>query len=148
MGTAGGGATGIVSLMNSSPDTSSAPPPGPSLDGRRFTSVGPQTGDVGEGTVFTYHQEGDCVWAEYAGGAVHRGFLVGTRRGDRLDFRYTHLDSVGDTSSGHCISRVEELPDGRTRLHETWSWESRVGSGQSILEEWDVTPVGSRPLPT
>ena len=59
------------------------------------------------------------IWAEYAGGDVVRGHLVGTRRGDRLDFRYVQLKHDGTTSSGHCVSTVVELPDGRVRLEET-----------------------------
>jgi hypothetical protein len=27
------------------------------------------------------------------------------------------------------------LPDGRLRLRETWAWESREGTGTSVLEE-------------
>ncbi|MFE9766551.1 hypothetical protein ACFYPC_18795 [Streptomyces sp. NPDC005808] len=41
----------------------------------------------------------------------------------------------GGTSSGHCVSRVTELPDGRVRLEETWEWESQRGSGTSSVEE-------------
>lgn len=106
-----------------------------SLDGRRFAVVDNQNGDVDAQTIFTYHQDGVAVWAAYAGGAVQRGFLVGTRQGERLDIRYVHLDSTGATSSGHCVSRIEQLGDGRLRLHEVWEWESRPGSGDSLVEE-------------
>jgi hypothetical protein len=106
------------------------------LDGRTLAGVsntGP--GDVGATTLFHYHEAGGAVWAEYAGGAVRRGYLVGTREGDRLDFRYVHLADDGATASGHCTSRVEVLADGRVRLHEDWEWESRAGSGHSVVEE-------------
>jgi len=109
-----------------------------SLDGRVLAGVSNTgDGDVGAATVFRYHEDGDAVWAEYAGGAVRRGHLVGTRHGYRLDFRYVHLDTDGATASGHCASRVELLADGRVRLHETWRWESRSGSGHSVVEELD-----------
>ncbi|MDO5682315.1 MAG: hypothetical protein Q4G46_05755 [Propionibacteriaceae bacterium] len=62
--------------------------------------------------------EGDLIWAEYSGGAVRHGHLVGTRDGDRLDFRYVHLDHHGVTSTGHCTSVIEECDP--LRLHETW----------------------------
>ena len=81
------------------------------LDGRRFVAESNSDGGhVGQGTVFDYHQDGDMVWAEYSGGAVRPGHLVGTREGDRLDCRYV-------------------------RLHETWRWESRPGEGTSVLRE-------------
>ncbi|MEU8183262.1 hypothetical protein AB0B85_06825 [Micromonospora sp. NPDC049044] len=107
-----------------------------SLDGRRFRSVTDVVaGEVGTLTVFAYHERAGEVWAEYAGGSIRRGHLVGTRTGDRLDFRYVQLNTDGQTSSGHCVSEVSVLPDGRVRLHETWSWESRAGSGSSVVEE-------------
>jgi hypothetical protein len=112
----------------------------PSLEGRRFKAVDNASGEVGAETVFTYHEDPSdgSLWADYAGGAVVRGHLVGSRTAsgsDTLDFRYVQLKVDGTTSSGHCTSVVEELPDGRLRLHETWSWESRAGSGTSTLEE-------------
>ncbi|WP_243704707.1 hypothetical protein [Micromonospora sp. KC723] len=108
----------------------------PSLDRRRFAAVADVVaGEVGTETVFTYHEHDGVVWADYTGGSIRRGHLVGTRDGDRLDFRYVQLNNDGRTSSGHCVSEISVLPDGRLRLHETWSWESRPGSGVSVVEE-------------
>jgi hypothetical protein len=108
----------------------------PSLDGRMFaaeTSV--VAGEVGTDTVFNYHERDGEIWAEYAGGAIRRGHLVGTRRGDRLDFRYVQLNADGQTSAGHCVSTVGVLPDGRLWLDEAWEWESRPGNGTSAVFE-------------
>ena len=107
-----------------------------SLDGRRFSDVTDAPGgDVGADTIFEYHQIDDMVWARYAGGAVRLGYLVGTRAGDQLDFRYSHLSADGTTASGHCTSTVTQLPDGRLECQERWEWESRDGSGTSLIRE-------------
>ncbi|MEU0336188.1 hypothetical protein [Streptomyces sp. NPDC006193] len=107
-----------------------------SLDGLVLAPVADQApGQVGARTRFAYHEEDGRIWAEYAGGDVVRGHLVGTRAGDRLDFRYVQLGTDGTTASGHCRSTVVELPDGRVRLEESWEWESRPGSGTSVVEE-------------
>ncbi|MDQ0984000.1 hypothetical protein [Streptomyces sp. V2I9] len=107
-----------------------------SLDGLVLAPVADQApGQVGTRTRFAYHEEGGRIWAEYAGGDVIRGHLVGTRDGDALDFRYVQLEQDGSTSSGHCLSTVVDLPDGRVRLEERWAWESREGSGTSVVEE-------------
>ncbi|WP_405947392.1 hypothetical protein OG588_12865 [Streptomyces prunicolor] len=107
-----------------------------SLDGLVFAPVADQApGQVGTRTRFAYHEKDGEIWAEYAGGDVVRGQLVGTRAGDRLDFRYVQLKTDGTTSSGHCVSEVVELPDGRMRLDETWEWESQPGNGTSIVEQ-------------
>ncbi|WP_210587360.1 hypothetical protein [Streptomyces sp. GESEQ-35] len=109
-----------------------------SLDGLVLAPVADQApGQVGTRTRFTYHEVDGTIWAEYAGGDVVRGHLVGTRDGDRLDFRYVQLKQDGTTSSGRCVSTVVELPDGRVRLDETWEWESQPGSGTSVVEQVD-----------
>ncbi|MEV7423693.1 MULTISPECIES: hypothetical protein [unclassified Streptomyces] len=113
-----------------------------SLDGLVLSPVADQApGQVGTGTRFVYHEENGHIWADYAGGDVVRGHLVGTREGDRLDFRYVQLKRDGATSSGHCVSTVSERPDGRVSLAETWEWESQEGSGTSVVEELPA-PVG------
>jgi hypothetical protein len=60
---------------------------------------------------------------------------LSTRDGDRLDFRYVQLHTDGSTASGHCVTELEQLADGRVRLNETWEWESQSGSGKSVEEE-------------
>ncbi|MEV3853554.1 hypothetical protein AB0J38_04420 [Streptomyces sp. NPDC050095] len=107
-----------------------------SLDGLVLAPVADQApGQVGTRTRFTYHEENGRIWATYEGGDVVQGHLVGTRFGDRLDFRYVQLKTDGTTSSGHCVSVVSESSDGRVRLDETWEWESQTGSGTSVVEE-------------
>ncbi|MCX5195573.1 hypothetical protein OOK31_16940 [Streptomyces sp. NBC_00249] len=107
-----------------------------SLDGLVFVPVADQAaGQVGRLTRFDYHEQDGRVWAEYRGGDVVRGSLVGTRAGDTVDFRYVQLRTDGTTASGHCVSHVAQLPDGRLRLEETWTWESQDGSGTSVVEQ-------------
>lgn len=109
---------------------------GISLDGRTFVGVtNTGSGDVGPLTTFTYLQDGEVIWADYSGGQILRGFLVGTRSGRRLHFRYAHLGTDKRTASGVCDSELEVLIDSRIRIHESWAWESRPGTGVSIVEE-------------
>jgi hypothetical protein len=107
-----------------------------SLDGRRFRPPDNVTGgDVGVDTLFVFHQDDDMVWAEYAGGRVRKGFLVGSTDGVHAEFRYTQLLTDGTTANGWSRDRIEPLADGTVRLHEWWRWESKVGSGTSVLVE-------------
>ncbi|WP_406281077.1 hypothetical protein [Embleya sp. NBC_00896] len=110
--------------------------PAQSLDGLVFAPLDrPEHGEVDAATRFAYHEADGVVWAEYRGGDIVRGHLVGTRDGDRLDFRYVQLNRAGGTASGHCVSVVVVLADGRLRLDETWEWESRDGKGTSAVEQ-------------
>jgi len=107
-----------------------------SMHGRRFRAVADTVGgEVGTETIFEFSQEADLVWARYAGGQVRLGFLIGTSTGTELDFRYTQINSAGETATGHSRDQIESLSDGRIRLHEKWSRDSHEGSGTSILEE-------------
>jgi hypothetical protein len=107
-----------------------------SLDGKTFAGVtNAPTGQVSGSTRFHYRQDANVIWADYAGGDIVRGFLIGTREGDRLHFRYTHLDTDHATANGVCESRITMLVDGRVRLAESWSWESRPEQGTSVVEE-------------
>ena len=106
-----------------------------SLDGRVFGVVDSGGGVATTATTFRYAEADGVVTATYEGGTIRRGFLVGTREGDSLDFRYVQLQTDGSTATGHCTTELEVLPDGRVRLNETWEWESRDGNGRSIAEE-------------
>ena len=107
----------------------------PSLDGRVFAVADSGGGVATSETTFRYAEEDGVVTATYEGGMISRGFLVGTRSGDSLDFRYAQLHTDGSTATGHCTTKLELLEDGRVRLNETWEWESRPGSGHSLAEE-------------
>lgn len=61
-------------------------------------------------------------------------------------FHYREAD--GETASGRCTSEVTVDAAGRFRLLETWTWESREGSGTSVVEELSaVTTAGTCTLP-
>ncbi len=94
-------------------------------------------GEVSGDTLFHYQQEGNLVWASYAGGSIRKGFLLATVQADNsLDMRYQHVNTQGELMTGRCHSTPETLPDGRIRLYERWQWTSGDGSsGESIVEE-------------
>ena len=92
-------------------------------------------GEGGDDTVYGGSTIFNAAGNDTLGGDIVHGHLVGTRDADTLDFRYVQLKQDGTTSSGHCVSAVTELPDGRVRLDETWEWESLRGSGTSVVEE-------------
>ncbi len=108
------------------------------LDGRVFRSLENDAGgSVDARTTFEFAQSGDLVHARYAGGEIRLGFLVGLREGETLRFRYAQVTTDGETATGRSTDEVEVLEDGRVRLHETWSWDSKPGRGTGVLEEVD-----------
>ncbi len=107
-------------------------------NGRIFrTATNSSEGEVDARTTFRYRQQGNIVWAEYAGGKVTFGQLVGLILPEgQLEIRYQHVNEDGELMTGICISTPEILPDGRIRLHESWQWTcGGRASGESIVEE-------------
>lgn len=106
-------------------------------DGKSFRSSAAETAAGGEVPTGHYHQDGDTVWAEFAGGAVVRGYLVGRRDPDgRLDLAYCQVLADETVVSGRCLSIPEILADGRVRLREEWQRFRPAGSqGVSYIEE-------------
>jgi hypothetical protein len=107
-------------------------------DGRVFRSTAPETaGPDATGPTGHYRQQDNLVWAEFAGGRVVRGSLVGTCRPDgRIELAYCQVLVGGETVSGRCTSTPEVLSDGRIRLREDWQrYGPAAGTGVSYIEE-------------
>ncbi len=99
----------------------------PSLDGRRFAE-GDRVLDLRE------DREG-TITATYAGGSVLAGSLAGRRDGADLSFGFTQVERNGVVTSGRAEARLELLPDGRLRVHESWTVDPGGWTGTSVLEE-------------
>ncbi|MGY0067839.1 hypothetical protein ACWZEH_13620 [Streptomyces sp. QTS137] len=104
-------------------------------DGKRFRKV--LTDPAGDAPTALYRQQGDLVWAEFAGGDVRRGSLAGTRdAGGVISFSYSMVLDDGRVISGHSVNTPEIQADGRIRLHERWErYGVHAGSGISYIEE-------------
>ena len=87
------------------------------LDNKVFRSVGNSlNGEVSGDTTFRYRQQGNVIWAEYGGGAIVKGFLVGVVLDKAFEFTYQHVNHAGDIMTGKCKSTPEILTDGRIKL--------------------------------
>lgn len=106
-----------------------------SLDNRFFTAIeNSESGEVSSSTVFNYHQDKNIIWAEYSGGSVVKGFLLGTiDEENNLHFNYQHINEAGESKSGSCDS-TPRVVNGKLRFYEKWKW-TMGESGESIIEE-------------
>lgn len=100
--------------------------------------VNSENGEVDGQTRFAYHQKGNMIWAEYSGGEIEKGFLIGTVDVDgNLDFTYQHLNTKMQVRIGKCHSIPTILSDGKIELHEEWQWlNGDKSKGSSVLVEW------------
>ena len=105
------------------------------LDGLVMNAVETDpNGVIGIDTFFHFRQEGQYVNAEYSGGRVNKGYLVGIVKGDGLRFRYCQLESDASLNGGESKCDLERK-DGLIRIVEHFQWESREGGGQNVLQE-------------
>lgn len=107
-------------------------------DGRKFVpKKNSENGEVSEQTIFAYHQNGNLLWAEYSGGDIWKGSLIGTVSiNGELDFVYHHVNKIMQVKTGRCHSVPHVLENGKIELSEQWEWTSgECSKGESFMEE-------------
>lgn len=90
---------------------------------------------VDRSTVFQYRQQGELIEAEYAGGGVRLGRLVGVLNGETITHAYVQVNLANEVQSGRSTVEVRRLADGRLQLIDSWQWQDRDGTGQCVMEE-------------
>lgn len=107
------------------------------LNNRKFKSLfNSDNGEVSDSTIFHYHQENKIIWAEYSGGDILKGFLIGKIANLSLEFTYQHLNQTLEIMTGKCKSQIEVKEDGKIQLFEDWEWTCRdFSKGTSKLIE-------------
>jgi len=93
------------------------------------------TGVVNKDTIFRFNQQDNVVFAQYEGGGILRGHLVGNLNGSKLQFRYCQIDENNNLDGGISDCDLLRMPDGRIRMIEKFQWESRKDVGENIFEE-------------
>lgn len=107
-------------------------------DGKYFVpEINTSNGEVNDKTLFTYHQNGNILWADYAGGEISRGNLIGiVDENNQLDFYYQHINTNNEIRIGRCHSVPEILDNGKIKLFEEWQWlNGDKSKGSSVLVE-------------
>ena len=109
------------------------------LNGKTFrASSNSENGEVSSATIFKYFEQDGLVWAEYYGGQILKGNLIGKRNDDgSLDLRYQHVNRSGEIKTGLCRSEIEKDSNGKIRIKEKWKWTcDDYSEGESeIVEE-------------
>ena len=103
-------------------------------EGREFRKSGSP-----DPAVARYRQDGDLVWAEFAGIEVRRGAVIGICGPDgTLRLAYAMVLATGEVISGCTVNIPERETDGRLLLREEWQrYGEHAATGVSYLEEVD-----------
>ena len=96
-----------------------------------------ENGETSSETEFHYKQIGNIVFAEYFGGSIKYGHLLGlVSEYGTIEMKYHQVNIQGEIMTGTCESIPEILDNGKIRLHESWQWTSGdLSKGKSIVDE-------------
>lgn len=92
-------------------------------------------GVVSSETHLALTQRGVRILGRYSGGSILRGYLVGTLTGTVLQFRFTQREVAGQIHGGRSVCELERLANGQLRLHEHFTWTTRVGAGINTFDQ-------------
>lgn len=92
-------------------------------------------GVVDEKTIFHFQQAGDRVYAQYSGGAIDQGYLVGTNEGKSFYFRYCQVEADGTLNGGASSCELRIGQNDRVQLVENFVWANRSGGGRNVFQE-------------
>jgi hypothetical protein len=107
-----------------------------SLDGLKMHAVETDpNGVIGIDTIFTFYQSGSKVTAEYSGGQIEQGYLVGIVEDLELCFCYCQLEKSGNLNSGHSTCELSLSADSLIQIIEHFQWQSKPGGGRNIIQE-------------
>ncbi|MDO5522003.1 MAG: GNAT family N-acetyltransferase [bacterium] len=107
-------------------------------DGRIFGPINnSENGELDDQTVFSYHQKDNVMWAEYTGGYIIKGTMIGkVATNGELDFTYQHINTSGKIRIGKCHSNPVISTDGKLEMHEQWQWmNGDCSKGYSVVVE-------------
>ncbi|WP_427452141.1 hypothetical protein [Litorimonas sp. WD9-15] len=96
-------------------------------------------------TRFHFWQNGDAFYADYFGGDVREGHIIGRFTGDRTGTLLYHCITKDRTlKAGRAVATFRLSDEGRVSMALEWSWISGgEGAGTSFYEEipehgWNV----------
>lgn len=105
---------------------------------KKFKSISnTENGEISNGMIFHYKQEGNLLTCEYSGGLITKGHLIGlVEENGIINMRYHQVNKQNILMTGVCNSKPEIMPNGKIRLLEYWQWTSGdLSKGKSVLEE-------------
>ena len=93
-------------------------------------------GVVNEDTFFQFSQRENIVSANYSGGKIKRGYLIGVISNNTLNFKYCQLQDDGIIYGGDSVCKLLLSDSGKIRLEEHFKWAANEkGRGINIFEE-------------
>jgi len=108
------------------------------LDGIKMNVIKTaENGVVNHETIFYFSQKDGIVSADYQGGKIAKGFLVGKfPTPNQLEFSYCQMQIDGKLDNGVSTCQLSKNENGKITLTEHFEWKSRPGEfGTNVFQE-------------
>jgi len=108
------------------------------LHGRKFAPVeNSEHGHVNSRTIFRFQQQGHLIVADYSGGGIRAGHIIGHFKAeDRAELRYHCVLDTNALKAGKAIATFSHMENGRMAIDMNWQWLEDLGeAGRSRYEE-------------
>jgi len=93
------------------------------LKGKTFKLIeNSENGTVNNETIFKYDQKDNMVTADYFGGTVKYGKIIGVLNGNNLDLLYQCLTTGDELKAGKAKALISFNKQGKMKLTLDWQW--------------------------
>lgn len=81
-----------------------------------------ENGKVNSETLFDYKQEGDLVTADYSGGNIIYGKIIGHLKDNSINMLYQCLTATNELKAGKAIAKISLTENKKIKLKLNWQW--------------------------
>ena len=81
-----------------------------------------ENGKVNSETQFKYKQEGDLVSADYSGGTIKFGKIIGHLNNNKLNMLYQCITTENELKAGKAIAKISLTEHNKIKLKLDWEW--------------------------
>src|SRR5688572_7300747 len=100
------------------------------LNDRRFITTGNEQGLSSTQTVFHYYQQEDIITANYKGGQIREGKIVGRQTSDdEIELLFQCVTLTKELKAGQSRGRITENAYGKLQISFEWNWLNGDRSG-------------------
>jgi hypothetical protein len=94
-----------------------------------------KNGKANSKTIFKYKQEGDLITADYFGGNIKYGKIIGQLNRNNLNMLYQCITEDNELKAGKAIASVSLSSNNKIKLKLRWEWlgdENKKGVSEYI----------------
>jgi hypothetical protein len=97
------------------------------LNNKKFVLLAnSENGRVNGETIFQYRQQEDIVTADYSGGTILYGKIIGLMKGDTIEMLYNCLTTEKELKAGKATAIISFNEQRKMKLSLDWQWLDQV----------------------